>query len=168
VVTESVGALGKVFSPSGIGAYVDNVTGATSDAPASGSTTIRPLDTGAPAASSASVEPADENRLLSILGVIRLGSQAADSGWIAFFWLLVMVNIFLGLFNLLPLPPLDGGHAAVATYEAIREKVSGRPYRVDISKLMPITYAMVFLIVAIGVTSLYLDIVDPVQNPFGP
>ena len=168
VVTESVGALGKVFSPSGIGAYVNNVTSATSEeAPATGGA-IRPLDVNGPHATGATVEPPDENRLLSILGVIRLGSQAADSGWIALMWLLVMVNIFLGLFNLLPLPPLDGGHAAVATYEAVREKISGKPYRVDISKLMPVTYAMVFLILAIGVTSLYLDIVDPVQNPFGP
>ncbi len=100
--------------------------------------------------------------------MIRLGSQAADSGAIAFLWLLVMVNIFLGLLNLLPLPPLDGGHAAIATYEAIREKISGRKYRVDITKVMPVTYAMVLLLVGIFVTSLYLDIVDPIQNPFGP
>lgn len=166
VVTESVAALGRVFSPSGISAYVDTVTSATSEDAQQVEGTIRPLDEGA--AHAGGTTDVDENRLLSILGVIRLGSQAADSGVIALLWLLVMVNIFLGLFNLVPLPPLDGGHAAIATYEAIRGKLSGRPYRVDISKLMPVTYAMVFLLVAIGVTSLYLDIVDPVQNPFGP
>jgi RIP metalloprotease RseP len=169
VVKDSVTAIGGRFSPSGISDYVDTVTNATSEpttAPTAGS--IRPLEADAPHAVASSDAAGDENRFLSILGVGRLGSQAFDSGMIAFLWLIVMVNIFLGLFNLVPLPPLDGGHAAIATYEVIREKISGRKYRVDITKLMPVTYAMVFLIVAIGVTSLYLDIVDPVQNPFGP
>jgi RIP metalloprotease RseP len=168
VVRDSVVAIGDRFSPSGIGEYVDTVTSATSSNDAGASAGIRPLDADAAHSVSSAPDPQDENRFLSILGVGRLGSQAFDSGPIAFMWLLVLVNIFLGLFNLVPLPPLDGGHAAIATYEAVREKISGRRYRVDITKLMPVTYAMVFLIVAIGVTSLYLDIVDPVQNPFGP
>jgi hypothetical protein len=168
VVRDSVVAIGDRFSPSGIGEYVDTVTSATSNDDAAVSAGIRPLDADAAHSVASAPDPQDENRFLSILGVGRLGSQAFDSGPIAFMWLLVLVNIFLGLFNLVPLPPLDGGHAAIATYEAIREKISGRRYRVDITKLMPVTYAMVFLIVAIGVTSLYLDIVDPVQNPFGP
>lgn len=169
VVTGSVTAIGQRFSPSGITDYVDTVTSAT-DEPAGTSTrdAIRPLESNAPQANASADAAGDENRFLSILGVGRLGSQAFDSGMIAFLWLIVLVNIFLGLFNLLPLPPLDGGHAAIATYEAIREKISGRRYRVDIAKLMPVTYAVIFLVVAIGVTSLYLDIVDPVQNPFGP
>jgi membrane-associated protease RseP (regulator of RpoE activity) len=168
VVKDSVVAIGDRFSPSGIGEYVDTVTSASQNDDAVVSGEIRPLDPSAPHAVASSDPSQDENRFLSILGVIRLGSQAADSGAIAFLWLLVMVNIFLGLINLAPLPPLDGGHAAIATYEAIREKLSGRRYRVDITKVMPITYAMVLLLVGIFVTSLYLDIVDPVQNPFGP
>lgn len=169
VVKESIVAIGDRFSPSGIGEYVDTVTSASSsNESATTSSGVRPLESDAPHAVASAPDPGDENRFLSILGVGRLGSQAFDSGAIAFLWLLVMVNIFLGLFNLVPLPPLDGGHAAIATYETIREKISGRRYRVDIAKLMPVTYAMVLLIVAIGVTSLYLDIVDPVQNPFGP
>jgi len=168
VVVESVTAIGDRFSPTGIGEYVETVTNATSEDGAPGTAGIRPLEPDAQLAISSAPDPQDENRFLSILGVGRLGSQAFDSGPIAFMWLLILVNIFLGLFNLVPLPPLDGGHAAIATYETVREKISGRRYRVDIAKLMPVTYAMVFLIVAIGITSLYLDIVDPVQNPFGP
>jgi membrane-associated protease RseP (regulator of RpoE activity) len=166
-VKESVLGIGKLFSPSGIGDYFDTVTSASSDDDTSTDTAaIRPVESTAPNAPSA--EPQNENRPLSILGIGRLGAQAFDSGPIAFLWLLVIVNIFLGLFNLLPLPPLDGGHAAIATYEVIREKISGRKYRVDIAKLMPLTYAVVLLLVVIGVTSIYLDIVDPVANPFGP
>jgi RIP metalloprotease RseP len=170
-IKDSVTAIGDRFSPSGIGAYIDTVTSASKSDDSSTATSpgaaIRPLDSSAPHAVS-SDSSGDENRFLSILGVIRLGSQAADSGAVAFLWLLVMVNIFLGIFNLVPLPPLDGGHAAIATYEAIRERLGGRKYRVDITKVMPITYAMVLLLVGIFVTSLYVDIVDPVQNPFGP
>jgi RIP metalloprotease RseP len=173
-VKDSVTAIGNRFSPSGIGAYVDTVTSASSNdqsstaSSSSSAAAIRPLEADAPYAVASSTSNSDNNRFLSILGVIRLGSQAADSGAIAFLWLLVMVNIFLGLLNLLPLPPLDGGHAAIATYEAIREKISGRKYRVDITKVMPVTYAVVLLFVGIFVTSLYLDIVDPISNPFGP
>jgi RIP metalloprotease RseP len=166
-VKESVLGIRDLFSPSGLGDYVETVTSATSNDDGSATEpAIRPVEATSPTVSSS--EPQNENRPLSILGIGRLGAQAFDSGPIAFLWLLVIVNIFLGLFNLLPLPPLDGGHAAIATYEAIREKISGRKYRVDITKLMPLTYAVVLILVAIGVTSIYLDIVDPVANPFGP
>jgi membrane-associated protease RseP (regulator of RpoE activity) len=167
VVKESVLGIGKMFSPSGISDYFDNVKSAsTNDETRTDTAAIRPLESTSPTVSSG--EPQNQNRPISILGIGRLGAQAFDSGPTAFLWLLVIVNIFLGLFNLVPLPPLDGGHAAIATYEAIREKISGRRYRVDIAKLMPVTYAVVLLFLVIGVSSIYLDIVDPVQNPFGP
>lgn len=167
VVKESVLGIGKLFSPSGIGDYFDTVTSASSSDEATTDTAaIRPVESAAPVVSSG--EPQNQNRPISILGIGRLGAQALDSGATAFLWLLVIVNIFFGLFNLLPLPPLDGGHAVVATYEAIREKISGRRYRVDIAKLMPVTYAVIVLLLLIGLPAIYLDIVDPVQNPFGP
>ena len=107
--------------------------------------------------------------MLSILGVIRLGSQAADAaGAVTFLFLLITVNIFLGLINLVPLLPFDGGHAAVAVYEGIRSRIAHRPYRVNMARLMPITYAVVFLMVGLGLSSMYLDIVNPAQNPFQP
>ena len=57
-------------------------------------------------------------------GVLRLGSQAAGpAGWPPCSCCSPLINIFLGLLNLVPLPPFDGGHAAVATYEAIRERL---------------------------------------------
>ena len=60
-----------------------------------------------------------------------------------------MINIFIGLFNLVPLLPFDGGHVAIATYERIREsRRGGRRYLADVAKLLPLTYAVVLVLVA--------------------
>ena len=80
-------------------------------------------------------------------------------------YLLAAVNLFLAFINLLPLLPFDGGHAAVATYEAIRGAIARRPYRVDMARLMPITYGVVALLLFIGLTSIWLDVRDPIQLP---
>jgi RIP metalloprotease RseP len=163
VVVESLKGLGRFFSPAGLGRYWEQVTSTppTGEESPPVDTSIRPLDRDAPPPRSA--DPADQDRVISILGVIQLGSQAAESGVATLVFLLIMVNVFLGLVNLVPLLPFDGGHAAVATYEAVRGRISGRPYRVNMAKLMPVTYAVVLLMVFIGLTSMYLDIVDPVR-----
>jgi membrane-associated protease RseP (regulator of RpoE activity) len=64
---------------------------------------------------------------------------------------------------MVPLPPLDGGHAAVAIYERIRSR-AGRRYHADVAKLLPLTYAVVMGLVVVGVTSMYLDIVNPISG----
>ena len=77
------------------------------------------------------------------------------------------LNIFLALFNAVPLLPLDGGHVAVTTYEAGKRRLFrklGRPDpgRVDITKLLPLTYAFVILLGALTVLLLAADIVNPI------
>ncbi len=104
----------------------------------------------------------DEYRVISIYGVARLGVSATESGLVEALEVLALVNIVLGLFNLIPLLPLDGGHAAVATYERIRS-FGGRQYRVDAAKLLPVTYAVVALLLAITSVALMRDIIDPVN-----
>ena len=104
----------------------------------------------------------DEYRIISIYGVARLGVSATESGLVEALEVLALVNIVLGLFNLLPLLPLDGGHAAVATYERIRS-FGGRQHRVDAAKLLPVTYAVVALLLAITSVALVRDIIDPVN-----
>ncbi len=104
----------------------------------------------------------DENRILSIYGVARIGAEAASDGTIDVLLLLVYVNAFIGVFNLLPLLPLDGGHVAVATYERIRS-FGGRTHRVDAAKLLPLTYAVVVLLLLVGGVALLRDILDPVS-----
>jgi membrane-associated protease RseP (regulator of RpoE activity) len=78
----------------------------------------------------------------------------------------VLINVFVGIFNMVPLLPLDGGHVAIATYEAIRSRISGKRHVVDVARLLPATYLVLLIIVFIGATSLYLDVVDPLANPF--
>ena len=74
------------------------------------------------------------------------------------------VNIFIGLFNLVPLLPFDGGHVAIATYEAHPGVASrGQPLPADVAKLMPLAYAVVVVFVVVGLSALYLDIVDPIR-----
>ena len=102
----------------------------------------------------------DQNRVLSVIGVARLGTELAASDGTEVLVLVAAVNLFLGMFNLLPLPPLDGGHAAAATYERLR-RIGGRSYRVDPSHLMPVAYAVVGLLVLIGGLALVRDIIDP-------
>jgi membrane-associated protease RseP (regulator of RpoE activity) len=78
-----------------------------------------------------------------------------------FLLLFAFVNIAIGVLNLLPLLPLDGGHAAIAIYERIRS-IRGRRHMADVSRLLPVTYAVFLFLVLIGVSSIYLDIVDPI------
>jgi membrane-associated protease RseP (regulator of RpoE activity) len=137
----SIRGLGSFFSPAGLSGYVDTLT----------ATTEGDRD--------ATVEE-DPDRVVSIYGAVRLASQSDGVADVLAF--LFAINVFVGIFNLVPLLPLDGGHVAIATYERIRSR-AGRPYHADVSKLMPLTYAVVLLLVLVGVTSLYLDITNPLN-----
>ena len=125
---------------------------AASSAPVAREIELRRLDRSHP----------DENRILSIYGVARIGAEAASEGATEVLLLLVYVNAFIGVFNLLPLLPLDGGHVAVATYERIRS-FGGRSHRVDAARLLPLTYAVVVLLLLVGGVALLRDILDPVS-----
>jgi membrane-associated protease RseP (regulator of RpoE activity) len=85
------------------------------------------------------------------------------SGWYAVLMFLFAINVFVGIFNMVPLLPLDGGHVAIATYEKIASMVKGRRVQVDVQKLMPITAAVLAVLVFMGLTALYLDIFNPVK-----
>ena len=74
--------------------------------------------------------------------------------------LLASVNIFVGVFNMMPLLPFDGGHAAIATYERIRSR-RGRVYRADVGKMIPVATTVVVLLVTLMFAGLYLDITSP-------
>ena len=106
---------------------------------------------------------------ISVVGASRAGGELVErSMWAVFFFLLVSLNFFLALFNLIPLPPLDGGHIAVVLYEAIRDRLralrglpAGEP--VNYQKLAPITYAMAALLLGVGVLVIVADVVNPVR-----
>jgi membrane-associated protease RseP (regulator of RpoE activity) len=142
-------SLVQFFSPSGLADFFGNATDG-GDEPATGG------------GGEGEAAPDDANRVLSILGALRIGAELTETGLAAFLQFFVMINIFIGIFNLIPLLPLDGGHVAIATYERLRSR-KGRPYHADVAKMLPIAYAVVVLLVMVFVTALYLDIVEPLQ-----
>ena len=161
IVVGSVQGMGRLFSPSGIGNLVEQVRTANDD-PEVGTT--RGVTAGGDPAPVASAGSQDTDRPLSILGIVNVGGQAGDeAGWAGVLSLLALVNIVLGLINLVPLLPFDGGHIAVACYEGVRSRIAGRPYRVDMAKLMPVTYVVFVVMVGLFVSTLYLDAVDPIS-----
>jgi membrane-associated protease RseP (regulator of RpoE activity) len=107
-------------------------------------------------------DPGNQPRLLSPVGLVRVASQAAESGIREVLFLLIAINVFVGMLNMAPLLPFDGGHVAVAIYERIRSR-KGKRYRVDIAKLMPVTYAVVMILFFVTITALYLDIAHPLK-----
>jgi len=98
----------------------------------------------------------DTNRPLSMVGIFRLMADSESADQVLF--LIAVVNIFVGIFNLAPLLPLDGGHALIASYERVRSLITRREHRIDATKLIPITWAVILLLVGVGVWSLTLDI----------
>jgi membrane-associated protease RseP (regulator of RpoE activity) len=113
-------------------------------------------------------KPRDPNTPISVVGASRLGGETVEHGaWWMFLNLLVVLNFFVGVFNLLPLLPLDGGHIAIAWFERIRSwlyaKIGRRdPGRVNYLKLMPITYAVILVFGGVTLLTVAADIVNPV------
>jgi membrane-associated protease RseP (regulator of RpoE activity) len=98
---------------------------------------------------------------LGLVGAGRIAGESVQKGqFLNFVGLIVGFTIFVGLMNLLPLPPLDGGHLAVLAWE----KVTGRA--VDIRKLIPVAAAVIGFFVILFVAVLYLDLARPVKVPF--
>jgi membrane-associated protease RseP (regulator of RpoE activity) len=99
---------------------------------------------------------------------------AANVGWqykVSFVLLLIAsLNIFVGIFNMLPLLPLDGGHVAVIVWERIRAwfaRLRGRPDPglVDMAKVLPVSFSVFVVLMFFGVALILADIVNPVNIP---
>ncbi len=110
----------------------------------------------------------------SVVGAARETGQAvaANVGWqykVSFVLLLIAsLNIFVGILNLLPLLPMDGGHIAVVLWEVIRRwlaRLRGRadPGLVDYRKLVPVSFSIFLVLVFFGVILILADIVNPVN-----
>ncbi len=105
---------------------------------------------------------------VSVVGASRLGGEMVQyDQWAMFFMLLVVLNYFIGVFNLLPLLPMDGGHIAIAWYEKVRSWIASKrgkpdPGRVDYLKLMPLTYAVIIVLGGFMLLTITADIVNPI------
>lgn len=112
----------------------------------------------------ASDPTSDPNRILSIVGAVSFGTTIAevDAGALLFF--LALMSLFVGLFNLVPLPPFDGGHVAVALYEALRERLSptAARYMTSSRALNRIAHVVVAVLLVLGAAAIWLDITNPV------
>lgn len=104
----------------------------------------------------------DEERIVSIYGAARVGRTLTEDGIAVTLGFLATLNISIGILNLLPLPPLDGGHVVIAAYERVRS-FGGRRHEVDYNKVLPITYAVFALLMVVGMIAIFRDIVDPLQ-----
>lgn len=94
----------------------------------------------------------------SIVGIARVAGQVGESfGLGNLLSLFAGINVFIGLLNLLPLPPFDGGHLAVL----VVEKATGRA--VDPRKLIPISAAVLSFFILFTFAVLYLDVVKPID-----
>jgi membrane-associated protease RseP (regulator of RpoE activity) len=117
----------------------------------------------------------DQEGPMSVVGASRVAGEMASTTEVPvadrFFSLLMLlaaVNLFIGMFNFVPLLPLDGGHIAGALYEALRRGVArlfGRPDPgyFDVAKLLPVAYVMAGVILVMSVVLIYADIVAPVR-----
>jgi membrane-associated protease RseP (regulator of RpoE activity) len=140
VATVSVGALGKMFSFDGISNYFHTLSGDKKANP--------------------------DQRFISPIGFGRVANQAVNDGWVTVLGLLIAINVFVGLFNLVPLLPFDGGHLAIATYERVASAVKGRRVQVDVAKLLPLTVVVIGVLGFIALSSFVLDLSQPIKNPF--
>jgi membrane-associated protease RseP (regulator of RpoE activity) len=119
-------------------------------------------------------EPRDQDGIVGIVGAGRITGEAValDNTPVidktAFvLYLLAGLNLFLFLFNLVPLLPLDGGHVAGAIWESIKRgyarlRRQPDPGPVDIAKALPLTYAMSLALVLMGFITVLADLIKPI------
>jgi len=106
---------------------------------------------------------------MSVVGASRVGGELVErSLWNMFWMMLASLNFFLALFNLVPLPPLDGGHIAVVLWEKVRDffrRLRGLAPAgpANYEKLLPVTYAMAAVLLTVGMLVIVADVVNPVR-----
>ena len=119
-------------------------------------------------------EPRDRTGIVGIVGVGRITGEAValentpiidKTAFVL--GLLAGLNLFLFLFNLVPLLPLDGGHVAGGLWESVKRgwariRKLPDPGPVDIAKALPLTYAMSIALVFMGAITVVADVVKPI------
>ena len=142
VFVQTFGAIGDVFGPEGIASIFTQVAGQEERDPEGG---------------------------VTLVGAAAVAGQGTDRfGPLVLFGLLAAVNVFVGIFNLIPLPPLDGGHIAVLGVEQAvnaRRRMQGRvaDFSVDPRTVASIALPVIALVATVSLALLYLDITSPLS-----
>jgi membrane-associated protease RseP (regulator of RpoE activity) len=117
----------------------------------------------------------DPEGLVGVVGVARVSGETASTGKLTtnekiatFILIVASLNIFVGMFNLLPLLPLDGGHMAVAIADGIRNfwakrRGQPKPAPIDVERLTPITMIVFVLMAGLSIVLLAADIFNPIR-----
>ena len=117
----------------------------------------------------------DTSGLVGVVGVARVSGEALDAQGLnwkdklsIFISIVAGLNIFVGLFNALPLPPLDGGHIAVAIADRFRMWRAKRrgvpnPPAIDVARLTPITLVVLSVLISLSFLLLAADIINPMR-----
>jgi membrane-associated protease RseP (regulator of RpoE activity) len=120
-------------------------------------------------------EERDADGLVGVVGVARVSGETLASGdqnWSqrigTFLLIIASLNIFVGVFNLLPILPLDGGHMAVAIADELRAFIARlrgrpRPAPINVQVLTPITAVVVIILIALTLLLLVADIINPIS-----
>lgn len=123
-------------------------------------------------------EERDPEGLVGVVGVARVSGETAETKALSgrekiatFVLIIASLNLFVGMFNLLPLLPLDGGHMAVAIADGVRNtraKAKGlaKPAPFDVERLTPITMVVFILMASLSLLLLTADILNPVRLNF--
>lgn len=115
----------------------------------------------APAQSKAAARP------VSIVGIVSLTGQALRHSVRDFLAILALVSLALGIFNLIPVPPLDGGYALIAAYEGVRSRLAHSRRYVSRQAFTSATAGLVVFLGALSIGAIYLDVVAPLRLHFG-
>jgi len=123
-------------------------------------------------------EKRDAEGLVGVVGVARVSGETAETDKLTtrekvatFLLIIASLNLFVGMFNLLPLLPLDGGHMAVAVADGIRNlnakrKGMPKPAPFDVERLAPITMVVFIFMAGLSLLLLTADIFNPIRLNF--
>jgi membrane-associated protease RseP (regulator of RpoE activity) len=104
-------------------------------------------------------EPRQATDPVSLVGVSQqIGDAGAQGDWAVFLAFAAYVTIFIGIVNLIPLPPLDGGHLLLLAWE----KITGR--QADYRKLIPVSAAVIVFFSIFALATVFLDITEPLSR----
>ena len=106
-------------------------------------------------------EPRNDGDVSSVIGVgSMVGNMGAEGDWAYVVFIFAYVTLFIGLINLIPLPPLDGGHVAILFLEKIRGHI------IDMRKVVPVSAAVLVILGFFSISAMILDVWKPI--PTGP